>query len=182
VQAYRSMRESFGLKGAWLTNGLDSIHYTSEDFDRLSAWEPTGGTSAVAPCTSPQLAIEQSGSDAGAGHEALHFTLRNTSNSTCTLQGLAGVRLLGSSGQPLPGVAVEPLAGEENPAPLTLSPGGSAAFQLVVALPTGGLPCQNVTTLEVTPPSGGSATRLARGFQVCGPRVSVTPLRAPLPE
>jgi hypothetical protein len=39
VQAYRMMREHFGLKGAWLTNGLDSIHYTSEDFDRLSAWD-----------------------------------------------------------------------------------------------------------------------------------------------
>jgi hypothetical protein len=39
VQAYRSMREHFGLKGAWLTNGLDSIHYTSKDFDQLSAWD-----------------------------------------------------------------------------------------------------------------------------------------------
>ncbi|MFY0569805.1 hypothetical protein ACN28E_39080 [Archangium lansingense] len=39
VQAYRNMREGFGLKGAWLTNGLDSIRYTSEDFDRLSAWD-----------------------------------------------------------------------------------------------------------------------------------------------
>lgn len=180
VQAWRSMREYFGLTGAWLTNGLDSIHYTSADFDRLSAWEPTGGT-GVAPCTSPQLAIEQSGSDAGAGHQALHFTLRNTSNSTCTLQGHAGVRLVGSSGQPLPGVTVEPLAGGEKPAPLTLSPGGSAAFELVFATPTGGLPCQGVAALEVTPPSGGLPTRLARDFQVCGPHVSVTPPRAPLP-
>ncbi|KFA91945.1 hypothetical protein [Archangium violaceum] len=39
VQAWRNMREGFGLKGAWLTNGLDSLHYTSEDFDRLSAWD-----------------------------------------------------------------------------------------------------------------------------------------------
>jgi hypothetical protein len=39
VHAYRGMREQFGLKGAWLTNGLDSIHYTAEDFDRLSAWD-----------------------------------------------------------------------------------------------------------------------------------------------
>ncbi|WNG59870.1 hypothetical protein F0U59_37990 [Archangium gephyra] len=39
VQAWRNMREGFALKGAWLTNGLDSIHYTSEDFDRLSAWD-----------------------------------------------------------------------------------------------------------------------------------------------
>ena len=33
------MREHFGLRGAWLTNGLDSIHYSAEDFGRLSAWE-----------------------------------------------------------------------------------------------------------------------------------------------
>ncbi|HEX5754028.1 MAG TPA: hypothetical protein VFZ09_48040 [Archangium sp.] len=39
VHAWRNMREGFGLKGGWLTNGLDSIHYTSEDFDRLSAWD-----------------------------------------------------------------------------------------------------------------------------------------------
>lgn len=179
VQAWRSMREHFGLKGAWLTNGLDSIHYTSEDFDRLSAWEPTGDTSAVSPCTSPQLAIEQSGSDAGAGHLGLHFTLRNTSNSSCTLSGPPGVRLLGSSGQPLPGVTVEPIVSSEAPATLTLSPGDSAAFILVVATPTGGLPCQDAATLEVTPPSGGPATRISRTVQVCGPRVQVTPVRAP---
>ncbi|WP_375766875.1 hypothetical protein NR798_35045 [Archangium gephyra] len=39
VQAWRNMRAGFGLKGGWLTNGLDSIHYTSGDFDRLSAWD-----------------------------------------------------------------------------------------------------------------------------------------------
>jgi hypothetical protein len=39
VQAWRSMRAGFSLKGAWLTNGLDSIRYTSEEFDRLSAWD-----------------------------------------------------------------------------------------------------------------------------------------------
>lgn len=38
VQAWRQMREHFGLQGAWVTNGLDTAHYTSEDFDRLSAW------------------------------------------------------------------------------------------------------------------------------------------------
>jgi hypothetical protein len=38
VQAYRQMREAFGLQGAWITNGLDSARYSSEDFDRLSAW------------------------------------------------------------------------------------------------------------------------------------------------
>jgi hypothetical protein len=37
VNAYRQMREGFGLRGAWVTNGLDSVRYTAEDFDRLSA-------------------------------------------------------------------------------------------------------------------------------------------------
>jgi hypothetical protein len=38
VQAWRGMREHFGLQGAWVTNGLDTARYTAEDFDRLSAW------------------------------------------------------------------------------------------------------------------------------------------------
>jgi hypothetical protein len=38
VQAYRRMRESFGLQGAWVTNGLETARYSAEDFDRLSAW------------------------------------------------------------------------------------------------------------------------------------------------
>jgi hypothetical protein len=38
VQAWRMMREHFGLQGAWVTNGLDTAHYTAEDFERLSAW------------------------------------------------------------------------------------------------------------------------------------------------
>ena len=39
VQAFRMMREGFGLRGAWVTNGLETGRFTSEDFDRLSAWE-----------------------------------------------------------------------------------------------------------------------------------------------
>lgn len=39
VHAYRGMRESFGLQGAWVTNGIETGRYTAEDFDRLSAWD-----------------------------------------------------------------------------------------------------------------------------------------------
>ena len=39
VQAWRGMREHFGLRAGWLTNGLDSLHYPAEDFALLSAWE-----------------------------------------------------------------------------------------------------------------------------------------------
>ncbi|MFY1832299.1 hypothetical protein ACN47A_40760 [Myxococcus fulvus] len=39
VQAYRGMRESMGLQGAWVTNGLETGRFTAQDFDRLSAWE-----------------------------------------------------------------------------------------------------------------------------------------------
>lgn len=37
VHAYRGMREDFGLRGAWVTNGLDTGRFTAEDFDRLLA-------------------------------------------------------------------------------------------------------------------------------------------------
>ncbi|MDI3285986.1 hypothetical protein [Polyangium sp. 15x6] len=39
VQAYRAMREHFGLQGAWVTNGLDTAHFTGAEFDVLSARE-----------------------------------------------------------------------------------------------------------------------------------------------
>jgi hypothetical protein len=39
VQAWRRMREAFGLRGGWVTNGLHTGHFPAEDFDRLSAWE-----------------------------------------------------------------------------------------------------------------------------------------------
>jgi hypothetical protein len=33
------VREAFGPRSRWVTNGLDTGHFTAEDFDRLSAWE-----------------------------------------------------------------------------------------------------------------------------------------------
>jgi hypothetical protein len=39
VQAFRQMRETFGLQGAWVTNGLETGRDTAEDFGRLSAWD-----------------------------------------------------------------------------------------------------------------------------------------------
>jgi hypothetical protein len=37
VHAYRSMREDLGLRGAWVTNGLDAARFVASDFDRLIA-------------------------------------------------------------------------------------------------------------------------------------------------
>jgi hypothetical protein len=37
VQAWRSMRENLGLKGAWVTNGLETARFKAEEFDRLVA-------------------------------------------------------------------------------------------------------------------------------------------------
>ncbi|HYO53220.1 DUF4232 domain-containing protein [Archangium sp.] len=144
---------------------------------------PSGGATEVQPCTSGQLALAEAGSDAGAGKRALHFTLRNTSLRTCTLKGNVGMRLLDASGRPLASVRVEQREDgvQANAAsePVTLSPGGSAWFLLIYPSATGGLQCHAVASVEVTPPSGGSALRLVRGFDVCGTRVTVTPLQAP---
>jgi hypothetical protein len=37
VQFYRNSRESEGLRGAWVTNGLDTGRFDASDFDRLTA-------------------------------------------------------------------------------------------------------------------------------------------------
>lgn len=37
VQFYRSIREMIGLRGAWVTNGLDTARFAASDFDRLNA-------------------------------------------------------------------------------------------------------------------------------------------------
>lgn len=39
VQALRRMRQDFKLRGAWITNGLDTYEFKAIEFDRLSAWE-----------------------------------------------------------------------------------------------------------------------------------------------
>jgi len=36
---WRRLREAFGLRGGWVSNGLHTGHFMAEDFDRLSAWE-----------------------------------------------------------------------------------------------------------------------------------------------
>jgi len=38
VKLWRALRERVGLQGGWVTNGLDTAHFTSQDLDRLSAW------------------------------------------------------------------------------------------------------------------------------------------------
>jgi hypothetical protein len=39
VQMWRRLWEALGLQATWVTNGLDSYQFDSEDFNRLSAWE-----------------------------------------------------------------------------------------------------------------------------------------------
>lgn len=39
IQALRRMRDDFGLRGAWITNGLDTYEFKAVEFDRLSAWD-----------------------------------------------------------------------------------------------------------------------------------------------
>jgi hypothetical protein len=137
----------------------------------------------VHPCTSEQLVLAETRSDAGASSRALLLTLSNTSVRPCTLKGNVEMRLLDVSGRPLANVAVEQRVdgARANAASelITLPPGRNAWFLLIYPGATGGQPCHAVTSIEVAPPSDGPALRLARGFDVCGPRVTVTPLQAP---
>lgn len=135
--------------------------------------------STPVPCTSDQLSLSEGGEDAGAGHSALHFVLRNTSDRACVLGGAPAVRVLDGKGQPLAGVTIERREDSDSgPASIPLSPGGSATFTLYFANATGGLPCHAVAMVEATLPSDGAALRLASAFDVCGPRVTLMQLSA----
>lgn len=40
VQFYRSLQESLGLQGAWITNGFDTLHLPAAAFPLLRAHPP----------------------------------------------------------------------------------------------------------------------------------------------
>jgi uncharacterized protein DUF4232 len=62
------------------------------------------GAPAVTPCTAGQLSgtFRAVPGSAGAGNIVYALRLRNRSSRTCFVSGLAGLRLLGTTGRPLP--------------------------------------------------------------------------------
>ena len=125
----------------------------------------TGGPAApVAPCTGSMLSGTFSviRGSAGAGNIVYALRLTNRSTRTCFVSGLAGLRLLGRTGRPLPTKVVPAFPGALTAVRTVLNPGGlaRATARFTPDVPGPGepvdRPCEPIAyKVRVTPPPGG---------------------------
>jgi hypothetical protein len=117
-----------------------------------------------APCTAAQLGGTFSAiyGSAGAGSISYALRLRNRSRQTCFVSGLAGLRLLGKTGRPLPTHVVPAFRGGLTAVRVVLRPGAraKATARFSPDIPGPGEPqtaqCEpKAYKVRVTPPPGG---------------------------
>jgi Domain of unknown function (DUF4232) len=124
-----------------------------------------GPAATVAPCTGGQLSGTFSAiyGSAGAGSISYSLRLRNRSRQTCFVSGLAGLRLLGKLGRPLPTHVVPAFRGALTAVRVVLRPGAraKATARFSPDVPGTGEPvavrmCEPTAyRVRVTPPPGG---------------------------
>jgi uncharacterized protein DUF4232 len=90
-----------------------------------STASPSGGHPVTGRCDASALAGSVQGTEGTAGHIWYTVRLRNASARTCTVEGIPGVRLLGSQGQP---VTAPSVPGGPVGSPVVLRPGQAASF------------------------------------------------------
>ncbi len=130
-----------------------------------------GPASPVRPCTGSSLSGTFSviPGSAGAGNIVYALRLTNRSQQTCFVSGLAGLRLLGRAGRPLPTQVVPAFRGALTAVRVVLRPGrrakATARFSPDVpgtGEPVSGRQCEPTAfKVRVTPPPGGG-TLIAR--------------------
>jgi hypothetical protein len=130
----------------------------------LLALANSGPAASVPPCTGAQLVGSFTAiyGSAGAGNISYALRLRNRSATTCFVSGLAGLRLLGRTGHPLP-THVQPAFRQGLTAPrVVLRPGhrANATARFSPDVPGPGEPvaktCEpKAYRARVTPPPGG---------------------------
>ena len=83
----------------------------------------------ASPCTGAQLSVKDEHGDAAmGGQRGEYFSLKNDSQSPCTLKGVPTLVLLNGAGHKIPGQKVKPT---DDPAEsVTLQPGGKAFFSI----------------------------------------------------
>jgi hypothetical protein len=126
---------------------------------------PGGPAASVSPCTGRQLigSFARIYGSAGAGNVSYALRLKNRSRTTCFVSGLAGMRLLGRTGRPLP-THVQPAFRQGlTAARVVLRPGGraKATARFSPDVPGVGEPVDHTVCeptayrARVTPPPGG---------------------------
>jgi Protein of unknown function (DUF4232) len=148
---------------------------------------------APAACAVSQLTLRVHDEGAATSHFGAIFSFRNASATTCTLYGFPGLQMLDAQGRPLPtsvNWGSDYVVHAQQPALVTLRPGGEASFQLGTTSPDPyGLTCPTSSQLLVTPPNetrsltiaysltSAEPTDAAGTHPVCG-RFTVSPVYA----
>jgi hypothetical protein len=143
----------------------------------------TSTTASALPCSTATLTLAQDAakSTAGAGSSDLAYTLTNSGPTACTLDGFPDVVFFGPPTAAGAGarLSVKAQPSGAAPAKVTIDAGGAGAFYLVVGdVPVDGVGCFTVASIEVTPPGGTGALKVAGPLSSCGPSVGVTAIEA----
>jgi hypothetical protein len=166
--------------------GLSSCSSTATDTQSSTATQvptvtqsPT--TIAVTYCQTTHLSLGMQSQQNGASNFANVYSLENTSQQTCTLEGYPGVQLLNAGQQPL-AIAVSQqtsayLYNNQQPQLVTLAPATSAYFILEWnAGVNGSGNCPGAAFVVVTPPGNQANLRIASMVDVCTGSVIVSPI------
>lgn len=146
---------------------------------------PAGSTTTTAAgvprCSASSLALSVAGTQGAAGTFELTLQLRNTSSTTCTLDGYPGAQLYDSGNSALPTNVVR--GGSYSftdfaPSLVTMAAGASAYLNMAYSdVPTGSEQCPTAASMWVTPPDAVDHLVLTQQFVVCnGGRLTVSPV------
>ncbi|HUY21070.1 MAG TPA: DUF4232 domain-containing protein [Acidimicrobiales bacterium] len=170
-----------GNGGATTTAGPTTS--TSATSAGSSTTTTTGVLGGVA-CAASSLVTTVVGSQGAAGTFELTFGMRNSTTSSCPMNGFPGAQLLDSSGTQLVTRVVR--AGNYqftniSPTPVVLDPGATAYFNLAYSDVTTGTEtsCPTAAQIDVTPPNAVDHDVVRVQMMVCnGGTVTVSPVFA----
>ena len=118
----------------------------------------TTATAAAATCTTGQLVASLAGGNGAAGTIETTVALRNSSTTTCVLEGYPALQMVDATGADLPTTTVD--GGHYSftssvPSVVTIAPGQSGSFAIGYSdVPSGSeTSCPTSAALQITPPS-----------------------------
>jgi Protein of unknown function (DUF4232) len=149
-----------------------------------------GGSSGagLGRCHSNQLRAQLGQANGAAGSVRISATFKNTSRSTCSLEGYPGMQMLNKAGKPIRTSVHRGLTGTAPVRVVSLAPGGVARFYMGFAAATGygNKKCPTSARVQVTAPNDFSSLTVAWHLQPYGGTIqhlecgliSVSPVQA----
>lgn len=174
-----------GALAAGCSAGHPSAQTTPSTPSTTTSSSIPGATTSTAGgpprCPASSLVLSVAGTQGAAGTFELTLQLRNTSSTTCTLQGYPGAQLYDAKNMALPTNVVR--GGSYSftdfaPSLVTMAAGASAYLNMAYSdVPTGSEQCPTAASMWVTPPDDVDHLVLTQQFVVCnGGRLTVSPV------